>query len=324
MSDQDAERVRRAARSVGSYVAIASALVISGGVGILVAVIVSTSRAEGEEHGGLRPGGGPRDDLVVDLDRVLPAVIVLGAVGVVLLSVIAWFAARRSVRPLGDALRAQRRFVADASHELRTPLTTVTSRIQLLQRRHERGEPIDDTIADLRADAATMSDVLNDLLLAAEGAAASGSDVTDVSAAVDAAVQSLGPIADDAGVTLAVAHGTPAQVAVPAVTLTRVLVALLDNAIQHSPAGASVDVATDVEDDGVAIRVTDQGAGIVGIDVERVFDRFARSAESGRRRGFGLGLSLVRDVAQRAGGTIEVERTSHQGTTFLLRLPLVD
>lgn len=320
----DTERVRRAARSVGLYVGVASAIIVTAGVGILIAVIVATSRREGAEHGGAPIGGdvGGRsgDDLVVDLDRVLPTVIALGVIGVVLLSIVAWFAARRSVRPLGAALQAQRNFVADASHELRTPLTTLSSRIQVLQRRRDRDEPIDETIVELRQDAAMMSDVLTDLLLVAEGE--TGPAAAEVSDSVSAAVASLRALAEDAGVTLVVEGAGASRVALPAVTLTRVLVALVDNAIQHSPAGAMVKI-TDVRDGATAaIRVTDTGSGITGIDADRVFERFARSSESGRRRGFGLGLSLVRDVAIRAGGSVEVEQTSSRGTTFLLRLPL--
>lgn len=320
----DAERVRRAARSVGLYVGVASAVIITAGVGILVAVIVTTSRREGAEHGGAPIGGetGGRsfDDLVVDLDRVLPAVIVLGVIGVLLLGIVAWFAARRSVRPLGAALQAQRNFVADASHELRTPLTTLSSRIQVLQRRRDRGEPIDETIVELRRDAAMMSDVLTDLLLVAEGEA--GTAAAEVSDSVSAAVASLRALAEDGGVALVARSAGELRVALPAVTLTRVLVALIDNAIQHSPAGATVTITDTGEGEDAAIRVTDTGSGITGIDTARVFERFARSSESGRRRGFGLGLSLVRDVAARAGGSVEVEQTSAHGTTFLLRLPL--
>jgi len=322
MSDQDdRRRVRRAALSIGLYVALASAIVIAAGVSVLLAVILLNRRPEGAEHGGRLPHEGSGDDFVIDADRILPWVIVLGLLGVVLLALVAWLAARRAVRPLGDALRLQRNFVADASHELRTPLTTLTSRIQLLQRRQERGEPIEETIAELRRDAGMMTDVLNDLLLAAEGGAVAA-DPASVGEAVNTAVESLRPLADDAGVTLAVDVRQPAEVALPTVTLVRLVVALVDNAVQHSRSGATVTVSATVEDGAAAIRVTDHGSGIHGIAPDAVFERFARSSESGRRRSFGLGLSLVRDVAVRAGGSVAVESTSSAGTTFLLRLPV--
>lgn len=323
MSDQDdRRRVQRAALSIGLYVAIASAIVIAGGVGILLAVILVNRRPEGAEHDGGFPHEGSGDDFVIDADRLLPWVLVLGLLGVVLLALVAWLAARRSVRPLGDALRLQRNFVADASHELRTPLTTLTSRIQVLQRRQERGEPIEGTIVELRRDADMMTDVLTDLLLAAEGGAVA-TGAASVDDAVTSAVDSLRPLADEAGVTLTVDVRETATVALPSVTLVRLVVALVDNAVQHSPAGAAVTVTAVVEGGTAAIRVADHGSGIHGIAPDAVFERFARSTESGRRRSFGLGLSLVRDVAERAGGSVAVESTSDAGTTFLLRLPVL-
>jgi two-component system OmpR family sensor kinase len=317
----DRARVRRAAVSIGLAVAVASALIIAGGVGLLLAVIVLNRRPEGGEHEGGFPRPGGDDDFVIDVDRILPAVIVLGVIGVLLLAAVAWFAARWSVRPLGEALRMQRNFVADASHELRTPLTALTSRIQLLQRRHERGEPIDGTLQELRTDAAMMNDVLSDLLLAAEGGA-SARAAASVDDAVANAIQSVQPLAFEAGVSLRSEPAGPLTVTLPPVTLARILVALLDNAVQHSPSGAEVMVVAAREEGTAAIRVVDRGSGIRGIAPADVFERFSRSTESGRRRSFGLGLSLVRDVAVRAGGSVEVESTSDAGTTFLLRLPL--
>ena len=322
MSDQDdRRRTQRAALSIGLYVAIASAIVITAGVAILLAVILLNRRPEGAEHGGRLPREGAGDDFVIDADRILPWVIVLGLIGVILLALVAWLAARRSVRPLGDALRLQRNFVADASHELRTPLTALTSRIQVLQRRHERGESIDETMLELRRDAGMMTDVLGDLLLVAEGGAVAGGPAS-VGEAVETAVESLRPLADDAHVTLSMDVRQPSAVALPSVTLVRLVVALVDNAVQHSPHGAVVTVRATLEDGAAVIRVVDHGSGIHGIAPDAVFERFARSAESGRRRSFGLGLSLVRDVAERAGGDVSVESTSGAGTTFLLRLPV--
>lgn len=316
----DRERVKHAAISVGAWVAAASAIVVVAGVGILVAAILLRSRVEGGEHVGERLGhhGGSGDGLVVDVDRVVPLVLGLGVVGVIVLSLIAWFAARRAVRPLGEALRLQRNFVADASHELRTPLTTLTSRIQIAQRRLERGGDVAEALDQLRSDADAMNDMLTDLLMAAEGKV----DTTAVAAvgeAVDAAVARLQPLADDSGVTLEI-FSTDRAVRMPLPTLTRILIAVIDNAIQHSPRGTSVTIAAATARDDVEIRVSDHGGGIDPADTERIFERFARGSETGRRRGFGLGLALVRDVLTRYSGLIEVESTSPSGTTFLIRL----
>lgn len=319
---EDARQIRRSSRSVGLYVGAASALIVILGVGVLVAIILLASRRAGEEHGGAIGSGRLQDDFVVDIAVVLPTVVALGAIGVAMLGFVAWFAAHRSVQPLGEALRRQRNFVADASHELRTPLTTLTSRIQLLQRRHQRGEPLEDVIAELRHDATTMSEVLNDLLVSAEAGQPARTETTIVADAATAAVRSVAGLAEAASVRLTIDADEQAAVALRQVTLVRIIVALLDNAIQHSPSNTTVSVRVGREGRFAAIRVADQGNGITGIAADRVFDRFARSAESGRQRGFGLGLSLVREVAVGVGGSVAVEHTSPTGTTFRLMLPL--
>ncbi|WP_345802689.1 HAMP domain-containing sensor histidine kinase [Microbacterium sp. AZCO] len=314
----DRDRVQRSALRVGILVAAGSALVITAGVAVLVLVLLISGRPEGErepERG--EPVG---DHIVVDVDRVLPVVLALGVLGVVLLGVIAWLAARSAVRPLAEALRLQRAFVADSSHELRTPLTALTSRIQILQRRQAAGRPIEPTIAALRHDARVLDDVLTDMLLAAEGEDA-GDSSAQLDGCLESAVATLEPLADETGVTLRteVAHAMTAPI--PSVTLTRLCVALIDNAVHHSPSGSVVTVAADRNGDTIEIRVTDAGSGVDPADHDRIFERFARAAESGRRRGFGLGLALVRETAARYGGTAKLESTSSTGSTFVLALP---
>ncbi len=326
-ADTDAARVRRAARSVGALVAVAAAVVAALMVAVVVFVSTRHSRHEGIGHATEEPpalGSGRGDEMawVVDRDFVLMVVILAGVVSVVLMGVAAWLVARRAVAPLAEALRLQRNFVADASHELRTPLTVLNTRLQVLRRRVDHDQPIDDVVARLRQDVASMTDVLNDLLLSAEEEAGGGADVrTPVADVARAAASSVEVLAGETGVGLRVDVDEPCLVRVPQVTLTRAIVALVDNAIQHSPAGGEVQVTVGVDGTRAAIRVSDSGPGIRGIAPDQIFERFSHSSQGAGHRSFGLGLALVRDVAQRYGGRVEVERTSPSGTTLLLELP---
>lgn len=314
----------------GAWVAAASAAVVAIITTVVVATMFATSRPEhGPTHGG--PAGGDWDgpgDRVIDLDDVVPVAILVGVLGVVALGLIAWWASKRAAQPLADALEVQRSFVADASHELRTPLTTLTSRIQLAQHRSARGGDLDRVLADLRRDAAVMDAVLTDLLVASEHAVTHAAD-DHALAAVDAAAQDavavIEPRAVERGVSLAVVAPAGLEVAADRTSLTRALMALLDNAVRYSPAGSTISVVARPNGNRVEIRVVDEGSGISGIDRRRLFDRFARSSEPvgpDGRRGFGLGLALVRDVAARFGGSVRVENTSPRGTTFLVDLPV--
>lgn len=324
--DADEQRVRRATGRIGFWVAGSFTAVLAIGVAILVSVILSTSRLQddaGSPRGrGPGRGGSDYDHLVVDVDRVLPWVIGLGVIGVVVMGVVAVIVARRAVRPLADALAVQRRFVADAGHELRTPLTALHARVQTAQRRQARGDDVTDTLVALRADADAMNAVLTDMLLVASpDPAAPGAGA--VSPAVAEAVRLLRPLADEAHVVLAV-HDMSEDAIVPLspTALSRMVVALIDNAVQHAPAASTVVVSVHRAPHAVQVRVSDQGGGIGGIAPEDVFRRFARGGESGRRRGFGIGLALVKDLAARAGGDVVVERSGPDGTVFRLDLPL--
>ncbi|MCL1869156.1 MAG: HAMP domain-containing histidine kinase [Promicromonosporaceae bacterium] len=322
---RDQDRVRRMTRSVGLYVAVASAIATAIGTLALLGAIALTSRHEDGEISASRPQPNLHHEVhwVVDRNRIVLLVIIAAVLGVLLLGAVGWLAARRAVAPLAEALRVQRNFVADASHELRTPLTVLDGRIQVLQRRLSRGEPAGEVAAQLRSDASAMSAVLGDLLLAAEHSERHEDAATEVVPVVRSAVASLAPLADAAGVRVQVEVPDAGLVAtVPEVPLSRCVVALLDNALQHAPRGSAVTVSVAPDGEQVVVRVADQGPGIRGIGVEEVFERFSHGPETGRRRGFGLGLSLVRDVARRVGGTVDVESTSESGTTFALRLPL--
>ncbi|MDN3310698.1 HAMP domain-containing sensor histidine kinase [Microbacterium oryzae] len=316
----DRRRVQRSALGVGLWVGVTSAAIVIA-ISVITVTVSSLSSRPGPGRGGGGGGGGNR---VLDLEDVVVPVVVLGVLGVLALSVTAWWVARRAALPLAEALQAQRAFVADASHELRTPLTTLTSRIQVAQHRAERGGDVVGALKSLRRDAAVMDTVLTDMLLAAE-AAGTGAAITAASARLDAAareaVTTIEPRATEANVRLHL--DVPGQIVVGAehAAVSRALTALLDNAVRHSPSGGAVRITARQLGRQVEIRVADEGGGISGVDPNRVFDRFTRASTSGPQRGFGLGLALVRDVVARYSGSVTVERTSSQGTTFLLRLP---
>lgn len=265
--------------------------------------------------------------IYVDANEVLVALVVLGVLAVVVVGGASWMISRRAVAPLGSVLRMQRAFVADASHELRTPLTVLDTRLQLLSRKLEREEPYEDTLSAARRDARIMIDLVTDLLLVAEasatevpGAAATGSDLRPT---VLSSVRDLQVLAVERGLTIAVAVDNEARVGLSEPSLRRALVVLIDNALAHSPAGSTVRVTAGIDRGRAVVRVEDEGDGVRGIEVDQVFERFAHGATTGQRRGFGIGLALVRDLALRHGGRVTVESTSETGTIMRLELPVV-
>ncbi|WP_330285945.1 sensor histidine kinase [Streptomyces sp. NBC_00576] len=233
-----------------------------------------------------------------------------------------------------EAEQRLRRFVADASHELRTPLMSVRGYADLFQyaAANEPGER-DRHLARLRAEAARMGVLLDDLLLLAR------LDAAQVETPLRPESADLVELAGQAADAFRAGHpehpltvtAAPKELRLrlDPLRIRQVLDNLLTNAAVHTPAGTavSVDVTVNKGDKGTdghaVVRVADAGPGIPAADQDRVFDRFYRvdKARSRDRGGSGLGLAVALSLARAHGGTLDL--TSGPGSTaFTLRIPL--
>jgi two-component system, OmpR family, sensor kinase len=98
---------------------------------------------------------------------------------------------------------------------------------------------------------------------------------------------------------------------------------LADNAVRHTGPGDEIAIGADVRDGEVLLWVRDAGAGVAPTDQARIFDRFRRGSGAYRAyRGSGLGLSIVKVIAEAHGGRVTLDSTPGAGSTFTLRLPL--
>lgn len=227
-----------------------------------------------------------------------------------------------------EAEQRLRRFVADASHELRTPLMSVRGYADLFQYAAANApEERDKHLARLRAEAARMGVLLDDLLLLAR------LDAAEVDAPLRLQDADLVELVEEAAAAFRVSHPdrpltvTPGpaslKLRVDPHRIRQVLDNLLTNAAVHTPAGTPVSVAVEVAGDRAVVGVEDAGPGIPAADQERVFDRFYRvdKARSRDRGGSGLGLSVARSLVRAHGGTIEL-RSEPGATVFTVSLPL--
>jgi len=232
--------------------------------------------------------------------------------------------ARRAIRPLEDALRRQRTFVADASHELRAPLTRLHMRAQLLARRASGRDAaeLDQLVRGTRE----LGEVVEDLLLSAQACGERPAlELVELGVLAEEAVAAEAVRASEGQVRLAVTRERrPYVVQGVPTALRRVLSALLDNALGHTPPGGSIEVWLGVPDERhVELRVRDTGVGFPAADPDRLFERFARGSDGDGRR-FGIGLALVREVVTGHGGTIAAAARPGSGATFTLRLLRAD
>ncbi|MGV1008281.1 MAG: sensor histidine kinase [Dermatophilaceae bacterium] len=262
--------------------------------------------------------------------RLLVAITTAGLVGIALAGLTGLLVGRRAVRPLGEALALQRRFVADASHELRTPLAVVNTRAQLLRLQESGVDPqLGSELAQLVADTRVLGDVVDDLLTSAQlqHRPLLGEDV-DVVDMCEAVVASMTPYASQHGVRLEsrVVGSSPRQAHVvrgAPTALRRALSALVDNAIAHSPLGQTVTVVVRRDDRHVRVEVRDNGDGLDPRTAARLTERFARETASGDGRRFGLGLALVDEVVRAHKGRLDIDGAPGAGSRFTLVMPAV-
>ncbi len=218
---------------------------------------------------------------------------------------------------LETSLRSQRQLVADASHELRTPLTSLRTNLELL----ERGQPTDPV---------ERQQLLGDLVLQMERMTTLVGDLIEVAREEETPMpfeelqleEIVHEVVDDMSFRYPKVHfnvtSSPSSIKGVKVRVARAITNLLDNAAKYSPPGATVDVA--VANGEISVR--DHGPGVAAEDATRVFDRFWRSNDARHLPGSGLGLSIVKDVAESHGGSVTLERPidGGGGARFRLRL----
>jgi signal transduction histidine kinase len=222
------------------------------------------------------------------------------------------------------ALDRQRRFVADASHELRTPLTSILANLELLAAELE-GEDAEAARSALRS-SRRMRRLVADLLLLARADAGRvrRREPIDLRAVVREAAAELAPLAEEHELAVE-ASDEPLVVDGAGDELHRLALNLVQNALVHTPAGTSVRVTARRDGADAVVEVTDDGPGIPADLRERVFDRFVRGdGDRSGTNGSGLGLSIVRAVADAYGGGVDAGSSEAGGARFTARIPLAE
>lgn len=233
--------------------------------------------------------------------------------------------AKRTIRPIEDALAAQRRFTADASHELRTPLTAMQSETEVALRdksltlkeaRHQLSSNLEEIVK--------MRELVNGLLqLARSGEVPVEFKKVELAKLAEEVVGRFEALADTKHIQL-VTDLKSAHMTGDTKALAELISILVDNAIKYSPAKAAVHISTKQQNKQAVITVRDTGDGIPAVDLPHIFERFYRgdpSRSSVKTDGHGLGLSIAKDIADTHRGTITARSEVGEGTTFIVRFP---
>ncbi len=219
---------------------------------------------------------------------------------------------------LAGVLAAQRRFLTDVSHQVATPLATIMTNLSILRRARRGTGATQEAIADSVAEAERMKRMLARLraLAHADEDVPLRRELVDLAELTADVVHAYAAQAGTSGVGFVTEVRAPARISADKDLLREAVANLVDNAVRVSPPGEAVTLRVQAGQAGPSIDVIDRGPGIDDDRLKTLFDRFQRSDS-----GSGLGLAIARRVVERHGGTIRVQTSRGEGSTFTIQLP---
>jgi signal transduction histidine kinase len=254
--------------------------------------------------------------LVVRLVGLNIAVLLVGAGA-------SYWLARRTMRPIEEAVEAQHRFTADASHELRTPLAAMKTEIEvgLRDKNLSKQEAVDLLQSNLE-EIDRLGTLADGLLTLTQTTGTPTMQPVSLEEVTGRVAKRLQPLADKKQIVVK-RELTPVVLPTDAVVVDKIVGILLDNAIKYSPEQTTITLSTAEKDGHGCVSIVDQGIGIKASELPHIFDRFYRADTSRSKThvpGNGLGLSIAQKLAENIGGHITVTSAPGAGSTFVLRI----
>ena len=264
------------------------------------------------------------DEQDAALRQLLLGLLALWGSSAVILGWGSWWLAGRAVRPTQIAWQKQQAFVASASHELRTPLTLIRASSEVALKTSASDDPNRELLQDVLDETDHMAQLVDDLLLLSRLDAARlkfDFETINVAELLSDLTRQVQVLADQRGINLALI-APQGMIWADRTRLRQVLLIILDNALQHTPAGGTITLSSAVQHDHVTIEVHDTGEGIAPEHLPHIFERFYRADTSrgNQRNGSGLGLSIAKALIEQQHGMIAATSTLNHGTTMRICL----
>jgi signal transduction histidine kinase len=280
----------------------------------------------------LSPGGHPvfldPDVLAETKNRVEFILILINLIILAGSAYAGYILAGRTLNPIKEMVDEQNRFITDASHELRTPITSLKSEIEVNLRDKELSLAQAKAILKSNLEEVNSLQVLSDGLIRLtqyqkghKSLAFSDVALTDI---VREAIRKVTNAAKEKKITIT-NDIRAINLEGNQTALTELFVIFLDNAIKYSPKQTTVQLSSKKSDGHILIKIADQGVGIDEKDIPHLFDRFYRADKSRTKTdipGYGLGLSIAKQIVDQHNGTIRVTSKLNKGTTFTIALPI--
>lgn len=234
---------------------------------------------------------------------------------------------------LDGAFKRMAQFTADASHELRTPVSIIRMTAELCRSRPRSVKEYEGALDRILAASERMSGLIENLMVlvrADSGANGMESLPVQLRSLITETCSEMRVLAESAGLSFECEPDESCEVLGDSRALRRLLTILIDNAIKYTRGGGLIRVTLEVQSAAAGrraiIKVHDTGIGIAAEDLPRIFDRFYRASKDRSREtgGAGLGLSIGHWIAKQHGGEIQVVSTPTEGSTFRVRLPVIE
>ena len=232
----------------------------------------------------------------------------------------------RMFERLEKVFDAERQFTSDASHELRTPTAIILAECDRAKRKAETPEDYRESIDNISEQGKRMSALIDELLgitRLQQGTERYPLSKGDLSEFVTLSCEEFVP-ADDRGIRMETEIEPGIECSFNASLMSRVIYNLLQNAYKYGRDNGYVRLSLVKENNDAVIRVKDNGIGIKKEDLDKIWQRFWQADSSrGSEGGNGLGLAMVKEIAELHGGSVTAESTEGRGSEFIFRIPAV-
>ncbi len=249
---------------------------------------------------------------------------------IIVIVALSFFITSRTLSPIKTIIRRQRRFIADASHELRTPLTIMktNSEIVFLGPNDVDPQEAKKALVSNLEEINRMSKIIQNLIALSyydNSLTEMTKDKIKLSQLISRITKQLKVLAGKKNITLQFLKTDDGIILGNPIAIEEMAINLIKNSIVYTPKNGYVFLSVTNQDDKLEFKVKDTGVGIDKKDLPHVFDPFYKSGQ-GRsqleRESSGLGLSIVKRIVERHGGSISMESVLGKGTTVTALFPL--
>jgi len=227
---------------------------------------------------------------------------------------------------LEKSFKHMKQFTADVSHELRNPLFALKGEIEVLLSQKREAQEYREALYECQERVDYLIKMANDLFMISrfdENKIHMNFDYLDIDEVVENVYDLFLPMAEEKGVSLTRCLSGGVTLLADNVKLSQAFSNLVDNAVKFTPAGGKIELSAREKDEGVEIRIKDNGPGIPADKLSRIFERFYQvEASRSGQKGTGLGLQICKRIIEAHNGRIVAEQNEKQGMVFVVFLPM--